>query len=378
MMTAVGECRSSQCSVSIGSEPASFRSFSDLSDTENYSVHIMILSFLFPSREMCYYESATGSAGLVPISELKTVCVGVSPAWVPSHAGKCPEREWENSITSEAAAIFRKSNPRENNMKVGYRAEFVKRYLFALLRIPFLFSFGVAQRSHRQLIAAICRHFGYFTRMQGVSTIKLKDLLPDFSHGEIYEPIGTYGSPCAEEILIINELVKRAQPRMLFEFGTFTGRTTLNLAACSPDDARVFTLDLKHEDLGKTKFAMYASEELYVNKPASGTSFAASPFARKITQLYGDSAAFDFSPWRNQIDFIFIDGAHTYEYVYNDTRHALELLRDGRGTIIWHDYLMVEGLTRALNELAAQEPRLRGMRHIEGTTMTIWQSGVRD
>lgn len=259
-------------------------------------------------------------------------------------------------------------------MKLRNQAEFLKRYFFALLRIPFLFSFGVAQRSHRQLIAAICRHFGYFTRMQGVPTITLKELLPDFSHGEIYDPIGTYGSPAAEEILIINQLVKRAQPKVLFEIGTFTGRTTLNLAACSPDDARVFTLDLKPEDLRRTKFPMYASEVLYVDKPASGTSFASSPLVRKITQLYGDSAVFDFSPWRGRVDFIFIDGAHTYEYVHSDTRCALDLLREGRGTIIWHDYLMVEGLTRALNELAAQEPRLKGMRYIEGTTMTIWQS----
>lgn len=258
-------------------------------------------------------------------------------------------------------------------MKVGNKAEFLRRYLFALLRIPFLFSFGVAERSHRQLIAAICRHFGYYTRMQGVPTIRLKELLPDFLQGVIHEPIGTYGSPCAEEILIINQLVQRAQPKVLFEIGTFTGRTTLNLAACSPDDAKVFTLDLKPEDLGNTKYAMYASEVLYVDKPVSGACFASSPLVRKITQLYGDSAVFDFSPWRNQVDFIFIDGAHTYEYVYNDTRRALELLRNGRGTIIWHDYLMVEGLTRALNELAAQEPRLKGMRHIEGTTMTIWR-----
>lgn len=260
-------------------------------------------------------------------------------------------------------------------MKFGNKAEFLKRYLFALIRIPFLFSFGVAQRSHRQAIAAICRHFGYFTRMQGVPTARLSELLPDFAQGEIFEPIGTYGSPCAEEILIINQFVKRAQPKVLFEIGTFTGRTTLNLAGVSPEDAKVFTLDLKPEDLSQTKFPMYASEELYVNKSESGASFKTTSLVHKITQLYGDSAVFDFSPWRNKVDFIFIDGAHTYEYVHNDTRRALELLRDGQGTIIWHDYLMVEGLTRALNELAATEPRLRGMKHIEGTTMTIWQSG---
>ena len=36
------------------------------------------------------------------------------------------------------------------------------------------------------------------------------------------------------------------------------------------------------------------------------------------------------------MDLIFVDGAHSYEYVKNDTVKGLEMLRPG-GIIAWHD-----------------------------------------
>ena len=38
------------------------------------------------------------------------------------------------------------------------------------------------------------------------------------------------------------------------------------------------------------------------------------------------------------MDFIFVDGSHSYDYVLNDSRKALSLLRGGKGIILWHDY----------------------------------------
>ena len=35
---------------------------------------------------------------------------------------------------------------------------------------------------------------------------------------------------------------------------------------------------------------------------------------------------YDYSPLKGKIDLIFIDGSHSYEYIENDTRRALELL----------------------------------------------------
>ena len=36
------------------------------------------------------------------------------------------------------------------------------------------------------------------------------------------------------------------------------------------------------------------------------------------------------------MDLVFVDGAHSYDYVKNDTEKGLEMLRPG-GVIAWHD-----------------------------------------
>ncbi len=77
------------------------------------------------------------------------------------------------------------------------------------------------------------------------------------------------------------------------------------------------------------------------------------------------------------MDFVFIDASHTYEYVLSDSRAALKLLRRGGGTkvILWHDYGEWEGVTRALDELAAGEPTFRGLRRIAGTSLACLVMG---
>jgi predicted O-methyltransferase YrrM len=49
------------------------------------------------------------------------------------------------------------------------------------------------------------------------------------------------GNVTAQELKIISQLVKLTESRVLFEIGTFNGRTTLNLAAHSPAEARIYT-----------------------------------------------------------------------------------------------------------------------------------------
>ena len=57
----------------------------------------------------------------------------------------------------------------------------------------------------------------------------------------------------------------------------------------------------------------------------------------KIFQLYGDSLRFDFSPYFNKIDLVFIEGAQDYQAVKFDTLNALKMCRPG-GFIVWHDF----------------------------------------
>lgn len=169
------------------------------------------------------------------------------------------------------------------------------------------------------------------------------------------------------ELTILARLVREHQPRAIFEIGTFDGRTTLNLAANAGDDTVVETLDLPRN--APTAYALAAADYQFVDKASSGARLAGTPYEKRVTQLYGDSATFDFAPHR--ADFVFIDGSHAYEYVVSDSMRALELLGGAPGVLVWHDYGAWEGVTRGLDELAATDARFRDMRWVRGTSLVV-------
>ena len=152
------------------------------------------------------------------------------------------------------------------------------------------------------------------------------------------------------ELHFLSALVKLNNSQCIFEIGTFDGFTTLHLAGNSGEEARVWTLDLP-EPPGKTKFPLSASDMSYVGKKQIGVRYRETDVERKITQLLGDSATFDFSPFWGQMDLVFVDGSHQYEYVREDSRNALKLL-NGAGIVVWHDYSPSwPGVVRAIDEL---------------------------
>jgi hypothetical protein len=160
---------------------------------------------------------------------------------------------------------------------------------------------------------------------------------------------------------------------IIVEIGTFDGRTTLNLAVNAPAQTPVFTLDLPPEEA--SAFALAPGERQYVDKPKPGARFraAAPPWAEaaaRITQLAGDSATFDWSPYAAKAGLVFVDGSHAYDYVKKDSETALRLIAAG-GSVLWHDYGRWEGVTRALEELEAE--RRLGLRHVRGTSLVFWR-----
>jgi hypothetical protein len=160
----------------------------------------------------------------------------------------------------------------------------------------------------------------------------------------------------------------------IIEIGTFDGRTTLNLAANSSPHISVFTLDLP-ADMAP-KFDLAPGERAFVEKPRSGRHFveptpAWESAARRITQLLGDSASFDWSAHHGRAGLVFVDGSHAHDYVLADTDTALRLIAQ-KGVVIWHDYGVWEGVTRALEEIEAS--RHLGLRHVRGTSLVVWKS----
>ena len=162
----------------------------------------------------------------------------------------------------------------------------------------------------------------------------------------------------------------------IVEIGTFDGRTTLNLAINAPAQSTVFTLDLP-PDL-TPKFALVPSERVLVEKPRSGRRFLEAPAewahaTGRIRQAFGDSATFDWSAHHGRAGLVFVDGSHAHDYVIADTDTALRLVAH-KGVVMWHDYGVWEGVTRALEQIEAS--RHLGLRHIRGTSLVVWQNGV--
>jgi hypothetical protein len=106
----------------------------------------------------------------------------------------------------------------------------------------------------------------------------------------------------------------------------------LHFAANAPH-AIVYTLDLPPN----TQVALPTTivDDGFVREYQENL-FAGKAGANRIVRLFDDTATFDYSPFESKIDFFFIDGAHSYEYVRNDTLKAVEGCHPG-SVIAWHD-----------------------------------------
>lgn len=244
-------------------------------------------------------------------------------------------------------------------------------YAGAILGAAHAFTIGVTRSRGRVLLREMSEYlfgkgFGNEPRL-----LPLTKLAEHKTPLRIHALESADGNVTLEELLVLISAVAQRKPERLFEIGTFDGRSTLNLAANAGPDAKLWTLDLPQEQLADARFAIDSRETRYVLKSVSGSRFADTVEATKITQLYGDSATFDYSPYVGKMDFVFVDASHTYEYVMNDSRKALALIGRRNGVIFWHDYSAWDGVTRALNELYAGHPTFANLKWIEGTTLAI-------
>lgn len=169
---------------------------------------------------------------------------------------------------------------------------------------------------------------------------------------------------------IIAALVRSLGCDTFFEIGTSLGRTTWTVAHHNPG-VRIWTLDVPPtEEVDQTALSLGADDRTYF-RPVQrcGEAFRGEPESERITQLWGDSATFDYSPYQGKMDFVYVDGAHSYEYVSNDSQRALEMLAPD-GTIVWDDYVTGPGVYQYLRELA---PSLRRpLYHLIDTRMAIY------
>ncbi len=192
--------------------------------------------------------------------------------------------------------------------------------------------------------------------------------MPSWVSLHLCEQVYVWGNIDLNELLVLVELLQALQPAACFEIGTFDGRTTLNMAANTLQEAVIYTLDLPREQIDRTALPLHSSDLDWADKETSGARYRGTVWEHKIQQLCGDSATFDYAPYQDKIDFVFIDGSHAYEYVLSDSRNAIALLRGGKGIILWHDYTTWPSVRKAIDYLRTTDPRFANTRYIDRTS----------
>jgi hypothetical protein len=182
----------------------------------------------------------------------------------------------------------------------------------------------------------------------GGEQIILGNLHPN---GAWFQPEAAY----AIDIVSLCLICRMLRPKVVFEIGTLNGYTALHFALNTDEDARVLTLDLPKDSSIPPRLRTDFADDMGINRhhKTQRYCFENTPAVSKITTLFGDSATFDFSPFHAKVDFFFIDGAHSYEYVRSDTLHALQCSHPG-SVIAWHDFgrAAVSGVARWVCQFA--------------------------
>jgi hypothetical protein len=147
-------------------------------------------------------------------------------------------------------------------------------------------------------------------------------------------------APILLETSVLLSLAKLVKPRKVFEFGTYLGVETLNMAANLSEQSHLYTLDLDEDSLSNLQQDVHDRPLTLTHfDNLSNLAFLGTSYEKQITQLKGESKSYDFSPFSNQIDIVYVDGGHDLPTLMSDTRNALSMLsRDHPACIAWHDY----------------------------------------
>ena len=142
------------------------------------------------------------------------------------------------------------------------------------------------------------------------------------------------------EAWIISTLSKVS--KNIFEFGTCSGKTTYLMALNSSEDTKITTITLNPNEINNIQkfdkdneisYRNIKNESIYEKFLFSGTSEE-----KKIKVIFMNSINFNNTEFKEKMDFIFIDGGHTYSVVKNDSEKSFEMLKPN-GIILWHDYV---------------------------------------
>ncbi len=199
-----------------------------------------------------------------------------------------------------------------------------------------------------------------FVRRGKLNKKRVEDTINPIPPVTLIDPFESEWEVTTRELCAICSVIRVIEPKHIFEFGTFDGRTTLNMEYNATTDCKLTTIDLP------------AEEQCLPNGIVAGKRINEFRNPQRIEQLYGNTLTYDFTRFRNSIDFIFIDAGHNYECVRNDSDNAFDMLVEGKGVIIWHDYSLFPGVTKAVDEFAEKYSNHGRFFLFSGTTLACF------
>jgi len=133
------------------------------------------------------------------------------------------------------------------------------------------------------------------------------------------------------EIIRFGKLLERTKPKRSLEIGTNYGGTLFLLCAVSPPGAKIISVDLKSGPFGggypRRKIPLFrrfpkSGQELYLIQADSHSEET----KQRVLRILADG----------QLDYLFLDGDHTYSGVQRDFEMYAPLVRSG-GIVAFHD-----------------------------------------
>lgn len=164
-------------------------------------------------------------------------------------------------------------------------------------------------------------------------------------------------------------------PKKVLEIGTFTGRTTSAFILNSAPAASIISLDLPPstvlDDDDRSRY-IESDVDLVSNRDL-GSFLRLTGLDSRFHQILCDSLEFDPEPHRDSVELGFIDGAHSLDYVRNDTEKMAVMMSE-RGLVFWHDY-GGKGSFRPLADYLERLAGRIGLYRIPGTSLAWTSAG---
>ena len=123
----------------------------------------------------------------------------------------------------------------------------------------------------------------------------------------------------------LQALAKRFARKRYLEIGSFMGESVKCLSQVCDE---CVSISLEDKELDQLFYSKYKSNfvSYFMNNLCN------------VKQIKGDSKKINFKEINFEPDFVFIDGDHSYEGVFNDTQKIFDIINCDEAIVVWHDF----------------------------------------